>query len=335
MQPVKWGIIGVAKIGMEKVIPAMQQGSGIEIVGIASRDAGRAEAARKQLGIAKAFGSYEALLADPEIEAVYNPLPNHLHVPWTKKALEAGKHVLCEKPLGMTAAEAATLIAARDKAGLLVQEAFMVKTHPQWLNAKAMIDQGRIGEARAASGIFCYMNKDADNVRNMADIGGGGIMDIGCYMTIFSRWMLGAEPKRVTAVIERDPTFKTDRLASALFDFGDGRQANWVTSTQLAPVQRFTVLGTKGRIEIEIPCNAPADRPCRIVVDDGSDLFGGGAEVIEIPTCNQYQLQGEMFSRAVRGEGDVAMTLEESVNNMKVLDALFAAVQSSGWVGID
>ncbi len=334
MQPVKWGIIGVARIGMEKVIPAMQGSDGIEIVGIASRDAARAEAARRQLGIAKAYGSYEDLLADPEIEAVYNPLPNHLHVPWTTKALAAGKHVLCEKPLGMNAHEAATLLAARDQAGRLLQEAFMVKCHPQWLRARALIEAGRIGEARAASGIFCYHNDDPANVRNQADIGGGGIMDIGCYMTLMSRWMLGAEPRRVVALVERDPRFHTDRLASALFDFGDGRQAAWTTSTQLAPVQRFTVLGTKGRITVEIPCNAPNDRPCRIVVDDGRDLVGGGAEVIELAVCDQYRLQGEMFSRAVRGQGPLAMTLEDSINNMRVLDALFASEESGGWVEV-
>jgi len=334
VQPVKWGIIGVAKIGMEKVIPAMQQAEGVEIVGIASRDPARAEAARQQLGIAKAYGSYEDLLADPEIEAVYNPLPNHLHVPWTAKALEAGKHVLCEKPLGMNAHEAATLIEARNRSGKLLQEAFMVKCHPQWLKAKALIEAGRIGEARAASGIFCYHNVEPDNVRNKADIGGGGILDIGCYMTLMSRWMLGAEPERVVALVERDRRFGTDRLASALFAFPDGRQAAWTTSTQLALAQRFTVLGTAGRIVVEIPCNAPPDQPTRIIVDDGSDLGGGGAEVIEFPVCNQYGLQGTMFSRAVRGQGELAMSLEDSIHNMRVLDALFASEVTGGWVSV-
>ena len=334
MQPVKWGIIGVAKIGMEKVIPAMQQADGVTIVGIASRDAARAEAARQRLGIAKAYGAYEDLLADPEIEAVYNPLPNHLHVPWTQKALEAGKHVLCEKPLGLDANEAATLIEARNTSGKLLQEAFMVKCHPQWLKAKELIEAGRIGEARAASGIFCYTNVDPENVRNKPDIGGGGILDIGCYMTLMSRWMLGAQPRRVVALIERDPVFGTDRLASALFDFGDGRQAAWTASTQLALVQRFTVLGTAGRIVVEIPCNAPPDQPSRIIVDDGRDLAGGGAEVIAFPVCNQYGLQGTMFSRAVRGEGELAMTLEDSIDNMRVLDALFASEATGGWVTV-
>ena len=334
MQPVKWGILGVARIGMEKVVPAMQQAAGVEVVGIASRDAARAESARQQLGIAKAYGSYEELLADPEIEAVYNPLPNHLHVPWTQKALAAGKHVLCEKPLGMNAHEAATLIEARNTSGKLLQEAFMVKCHPQWLKAKELIEAGRIGEARAASGIFSYHNVEPENVRNKADIGGGGILDIGCYMTLMSRWMLGADPKRVVALIERDPTFHTDRLASALFDFGDGRQAAWTTSTQLALAQRFTVLGTEGRLVVEIPCNAPPDQPTRIIVDDGSDLAGGGAEVIEFPVCNQYGLQGTMFSRAVRGQGALAMTLEESIHNMRVLDALFASEATGGWVAV-
>jgi predicted dehydrogenase len=312
----------------------MQQAAGVEIVGIASRDQARAEAARQELGIAKAYGSYEALLADPEIEAVYNPLPNHLHVPWTAKALEAGKHVLCEKPLGMNAHEAATLIEAQRRSGKLLQEAFMVKCHPQWQTAKALIDSGRIGEARAASGIFCYHNADPDNVRNKADIGGGGILDIGCYMTLMSRWMLGADPERVVALVERDPNFGTDRLASALFAFADGRQAAWTVSTQLALAQRFTVLGTKGRIVVDIPCNAPPDRPTRIGVDDGSDLFGGGAEVITFPVCNQYGLQGTIFSRAVRGEAELVMTLQDSIHNMRVLDALFASEATGGWVSV-
>ena len=331
MKPVKWGIISTANIGVEKVLPGMLKSKDLEIVAISSRKLKTAQEWAGKLGIPKAYGSYEEMLADPEIEAVYNPLPNHLHVPLTLAAAKAGKHVLCEKPIAITAAEAKQLKKIRN---VHVAEAFMVRHATQWIAARDLVKKKKIGEVRAIQVLFSYFNRDPKNVRNMADIGGGGIMDIGCYMTIFSRWMLGAEPKRVVGLIERDPGFGTDRLASAILDFGDGRRSVWTTSTQLAPAQRFTVLGTKGRLEVEIPCNAPNDRPCRIIVDDGRDLVGGGREVIEFPTCDQYRLQGEMFSKAVRGEGKLAMTLDESIANMKVLDALFASEKSGGWVGV-
>ena len=223
MQPVKWGVISTAKIGTEKVIPAMQRGELCDIVAIASRDQARARETADGLGIPKAYGSYEELLADPEIEAIYNPLPNHMHVPWSIKAAEAGKHVLCEKPVSLTADEARTLVEARDRTGVLITEAFMVRSHPQWLRVRELIRGGRIGELRAVQGFFSYFKLDPDNIRNKADIGGGGIYDIGCYPVVGARFVFEAEPRRVVALIDRDPGMKIDRLTSAILDFGEGK----------------------------------------------------------------------------------------------------------------
>src|SRR6185437_2701019 len=265
MRKVKWGVLGVAKIAVEKVIPAMQRGEASEITGIASRDEARARAAADTLGIARAFGAYEDLLADPEIEAVYNPLPNELHVPWTLRALAAGKHVLCEKPVALDAGEARQLIEARDRSGRLVAEAFMVRFHPQWRRARELAREGRIGDVRAIQTFFSYRLLDPANVRNRPP-GGGGIYDIGCYAILTARYIFAAEPARVVATLDRDPDFKTDRLASALVEFPGGRHLTFTVGTQLSAHQRVTIVGDEGRIEVMIPFNAPPDRPTEIAV---------------------------------------------------------------------
>jgi predicted dehydrogenase len=330
MEPVNWGIISTAKIGVEKVIPAMQKSRHCRIVAIASRDLAAAEKTAKKLGIPQAYGSYEALLADPKIEAVYNPLPNHLHVPWSIKAAEAGKHVLCEKPIALNAKEAEQLIAARDRTGKLITEAFMVRSHPQWLRARELVREGRIGRLRAIQGFFSYFLTDPTNVRNQADIGGGGLYDIGCYPIVTSRFLFEAEPRRVVGLIERDPVLKIDRLASAILDYPEG-QVSFTCSTQLVPYQRMQIFGEKGRIAVEIPFNAPPDRPCRIFVDDGSQLGDGSARAESFEVCDQYALQGDMFSEAIRTGKPVAFPLEDAVKNMRVIDALFRSAKSGVW----
>jgi predicted dehydrogenase len=327
---VKWGVLGAASIATKKVIPGMQRGDWSEIAGIASRDLKKAEAAARKLGIEKAYGSYEELLADQEIEAVYNPLPNHLHVPWSITAAEAGKHVLCEKPLSLTVAEAKTLLEARERYGVKIGEAFMVKTHPQWLRTRELIRKGVIGQLRAIVGTFSYFNRDPENVRNVAEWGGGGIMDIGCYPITTSRFIFGEEPSRVAGLLERDPDFKTDRLASAILEFPSG-QAAFTCSTQLVAYQRMQFLGTQGRIEIEIPFNAPPDRACRIFIDDGRDVFGGGIRIETIPVCEQYTGQGDAFSRAIREGSEVPVPLEDAIANMAVIEAVFRAGESGRW----
>ena len=327
MEPVRFGVIGTARIAMEKVIPAMQKSANCRIVAIASRELARAEAAAKTLGIAKAYETYEALLQDPDIEAVYNPLPNHLHVPLSIAAAEAGKHVLCEKPIALSAEEAKLLLQARDRTGKLIQEAFMVRCHPQWLRARELVRSGAIGTLRVVQGSFSYMNRDPDNVRNQADIGGGGVYDIGCYPIVVSRFLFEAEPIKVASEVEHDPHFATDRLTSALLQFPTG-QALFFCSTQLVPYQCMQILGSDGRIEIEIPFNAPPDRPCRIFVDDGSALGGGSVRAEVFDPVNQYTLQGDLFAGAIRNGTPLPFPLEDSVRNMKVLDAVFRAGRS-------
>lgn len=323
-------MLGAAAIAVKKVIPGMQRGECSEVTAIASRDLQKAADAARRLGIEKAYGSYESLLADPEIDAVYNPLPNHLHVRWSIKAAEAGKHVLCEKPLSLSVAEARTLLAARDRCGVKIGEAFMVKTHPQWLRTRELIRHGVIGDLRSIVGVFSYFNRDPADVRNKPEWGGGGLMDIGCYPITTSRWIFGKEPLRVAGLLEKDPDFGTDRLASAILEFPAG-QAVFTCSTQLVPYQRMQFLGTTGRIELEIPFNAPPDRPTRLFLDDGHDLFGAGIRTETLPVCDQYTLQGDAFSRAILESGEVPVPLEDAVANMAVIEAIFRAGRSGRW----
>jgi predicted dehydrogenase len=327
---VRWGILSTAKIALTKVIPGMQKGACSEVAAIASRDRGKSEDAARRLGIAQAYGSYEELLADPQIEAIYNPLPNQLHVPWSIKAAEAGKHVLCEKPLSLTAAEARKLLAVRDRMGVKIGEAFMLRTHPQWLRARELVVSGRIGQLRSAVGFFSYFNNNPANIRNIPECGGGALMDIGCYPVTTSRFMFGEEPSRVLGLVERDPQMKVDRLTSAILDFPSG-QSTFTCSTQLVPYQRSYFLGTQGRVEIEIPFNAPIDRPCRIFIDDGRDVFGGGISTESFPVCDQYTIQGDVFSRAIRGDAEVPVSLEDAVKNMAVIEAIFRSGDSGKW----
>ena len=327
---VKWGVLGAASIALRKVIPGMQQGEYSEVAAIASRDLAKARAAASSLKIGKSYGSYQELLDDQEIEAIYNPLPNHLHVPWSIKAMEAGKHVLCEKPIALNATEARTLLLVRDRSGVKIGEAFMVRTHPQWLRTRELIGKGRIGEFCAILGVFSYFNRDPNNVRSKPEWGGGGLLDIGCYPITMSRFMYGAEPLRVSGVLERDPEFGTDRLASAILEFSGGH-AVFTCSTQMVPYQRMQFLGTKGRIEIEIPFNAPPNKPTRIFVDDGSDVGGAGIKTETIPVCDQYAIQGDVFSRAILEGGEVPVPLEDAIANMAVIDAIFRSSESGKW----
>ncbi|MBI5282943.1 MAG: Gfo/Idh/MocA family oxidoreductase [Candidatus Solibacter usitatus] len=329
----RWGVLGVAGIAVNKVIPAMQKCEHAEITAIASRDAAKAAGAAAALGIGKHYGSYEALLADGEIDVIYNPLPNHLHVPWSKRALEAGKHVLCEKPLALSTAEVRCLMEVRDRTGLQAGEAFMVATHPQWLRAREIVRSGQIGELRAVSVVFSYFNRDPENVRNVPEYGGGGLMDIGCYAIFGSRFLFGAEPLRAAGVLELDPDFGTDRLASAALEFPNG-QANFVCSMQMVPSQRVVALGTLGRIEIEIPFNAPPDAPCRLWVDDGSDLAGRSRVEETFAVCDQYTVQGDAFSRAVMGEGEVPVPLEDSLRTMAAIEAIVRSSASGRWEAV-
>jgi predicted dehydrogenase len=327
---VKWGVLGVASIATRKVIPGMQKGAFSEIAAIASRDLARAQSAARELGIPKAYGCYEDLLADPEIEAIYNPLPNHLHVPWSIKAAEAGKHVLCEKPIGLNAAEVVELMRMRDLTKVKIGEAFMVKTHPQWLRTRELIRSGKIGQLKAIITVFSYFNRDPGNVRHKPEWGGGGLLDIGSYPITLSRWFFGEEPKRVTGALELDPDFSTDRLASGIMEFSSGHSV-FSCGTQTNYFQRMEILGTTGRLAVEIPFNAPNDRPTHITIADGMAIYGGKVDLEEIPVCDQYTIQGDAFSRAVREDTEVPVPLEDALANMKTIDAVFRSAETREW----
>jgi predicted dehydrogenase len=333
MRKVRWGVLGVAKIATEKVIPAMQQGQWSDITAIASRDPEKARAAAARLGIPKAYGSYDELLADPDVDAIYNPLPNDLHVPWTVKAMERGKHVLCEKPIALSAAEAQQLVAAREATGAKVQEAFMVRTHPQWLKVREIVRSGAIGVVRSMVGVFSFFNRDPRNIRNLTAAGGGALMDIGCYLINTSRFVFEREPARLSGLIERDPDMGVDRLTSMMLDYGSGHAVG-TCSTQMVPYQQIHVLGTTGRIELPIPFNAPADRPCMVIVDSGADLLGAGRTAIEIETCNQYTIQGDRFSKAIAGNEAVPSPIEDAVRNMACIDAVVRSAESGRWESV-
>ena len=328
MTLLNWGILGTARIATSQLIPALRQGDKHRVVAVASRDGEKAAAAAKSLGIPRSYGSYEALLEDPEVDAIYNPLPNHLHVPWSIRALEAGKHVLCEKPIAMNATEARTLLDAQRRTGRLVCEAFMVRSHLQWIRARELVTTGRIGALSLITGHFSYNRRDPNDVRNRVEYGGGALLDIGCYPITLSRWLFDAEPVRVSAFIDRDPDMGVDRLTSGLVEFPGGRQLAFTCAGQLVLHQVMQLYGPKGRIQFEIPFNAPHDRPARIFVDDGRDLTGGGIESIEVPAVNQFQLQADRFADAIQGKGEVPVRLEDSIANMEVIDALFRSAES-------
>ena len=327
MTKIRFGILGTAKIALDKVIPAMQRCEHAHVAAIASRAHERARTAADKLGIETTHGSYEKLLADPAIDAVYIPLPNHLHVLWSLRALEAGKHVLVEKPIGLSAAEGQTLVdAARAKPKLKVMEAFMYRHHPQWQRAKAIVTSGGIGTLRTIQSFFSYHNDDPANIRNQAEIGGGALPDIGCYCISLARFIFAAEPRRVLGLVDYDPVFKTDRLASGILEFAAGT-STFTCGTQLAPFQRVNIFGDRGRVEIDIPFNAPPDRPCTMRHQQGHEI-----EEISLSICDQYTIQGDLFSRAILDDLPVPTPIEDSVANMRVIEAVIASGRLGAWV---
>ena len=332
MKKVNWGILSTAKIGREKVIPALQKGQWSQVGAIASRSLAQAQKVATDLGIPRAYGSYEELLADPGIEAIYNPLPNDQHVAMTLAAARAGKHVLCEKPFAMSALEAEQL---REVAGQVhIMEAFMVRFHPQWLRAREIVRSGRLGELRTLQVFFSYFNRLPDNIRNRPDAGGGALYDIGCYAIVAGRFLFESEPLRVVTLIDRDPDFQTDRTVTAIADFGGGRRLDFTVSTQSVPFQRLQAIGTQQRLELEIPFNAPLGGSTRIFVDDASAPGGASAITETIAACDMYTLQGDAFSQAVRGEIPLPYGLDDAICNMRIIDALFKSGRNGQWVDV-
>jgi predicted dehydrogenase len=330
MDKIRWGVLSTAKIARVQVIPGTNRGRLGTVTAIASRDLSRAKKVATELGIERAYGSYQELLADKNIDAIYNPLPNHLHVPWSIRALKANKHVLCEKPIGLSVAEAeqlAGVAAAHPK--LKIMEAFMVRLHPQWLAARDLVRTGRIGALRSISMLFSYFNDDPANIRNQNDIGGGALMDIGCYPITLSRFIFDDEPKRVLGHIERDPKLGTDRLTSAVLEFFQGT-ATFTVSTQLAPYQRTQILGTAGRIEVEIPVNAPNDCPTRLWIQTGTKS-DAPIEEQTFATCDMYTIQADAFARAIQDDTPVPTPLADAVANMRVIERIRTSAETNAW----
>jgi len=332
MKKIRWGILSTAKIGLNSVIPALQKGNHSEVTAIASRSLGKAEVAAESLGISTVYGSYEELLADPNVDAIYNPLPNNMHLEWNVKIMEAGKHLLCENPLGLNAAEVEEMIRVRDRCAVKAGEAFMVKSHPQWHETRERIHRGEIGEPCLLQSAFTYYNVDPRNIRNIPAMGGGGMWDIGCYCVTMSRYVFEAEPLRVVATLELDKEFGTDRIGSVIMVFPTG-QAQFFVSTQAALFQRMQILGDKGHMEVRIPFSPPIDQPTHIDQDSGNYLPEGITRH-EYPTVNQYTLMGDAFSKAILEDGEVPVSFEDALNNTKVLKAIFQSAESGTWAKV-
>ena len=327
MTALRWGILSTADIARRKVVPGMRKAARCEITAIASRDEATVRRVAAELEIPRAHASYEALLADPEVDAVYIPLPNHLHAEWTIAAVQAGKHVLCEKPLAMTAADAERMVGAAEAAGVQLMEAFMYRLHPSWLKVHELVRSGRIGPLTSVQSWFSYYNDDATNIRNIRDAGGGALFDIGSYCVNLSRWLFGAEPDDVQAAIRRDPELGVDTLTTGILSFADGF-ASFTCSTRAEDDQRVHIYGTRGRISIGIPFNIPPDRPTEVYVAAGGDPpVAPDVEVLTFPTADPYTVEAEQFAAAVLGGTPLPLPPRDAVANLRVIERIFAAAE--------
>ena len=326
MDRLRLGVLGCSTHYFKRVAVPLRESLLIEPYAIASRDLKKASKAAADWDFSKAYGSYEELLADPKVDFVYNPLPNHLHLEFIKKAADAGKSTLCEKPLGLNARETREAAQYCESKGVLLMEAFMYRFHPQWRRARELAECGDIGRIQAVQSWFSYNNKDPQNIRNIAAFGGGALLDIGCYTVSSARFLMGAEPERVVALMERDPVFKTDIMSSAILDFGGGRRAVFTVGTQSFSMQRVDAYGTDGSLSIEVPFNMFGDVPGRLTVTNSV-----GKRLVETEIADQYLLQFDAFAQAVSEGGPVPTDLGDAVANLAVLDALAASAVSGNW----
>jgi predicted dehydrogenase len=330
MQKLRWGVLSSAKIGREKVIPAIQSSEHGEVVAIASRTQASADQAAKELGIKHAYASYEDLLADPNIDAIYNPLPNHLHVPWSIKAIEAGKHVLCEKPLGLNTADVEKLIAvAQQHPHIHVMEAFMYRFHPQWKTVKNLVRDGKIGQVRSIHSHFSYNNHEPDNIRNNADWGGGALMDIGCYCISLSRFIYDEEPLRVLGQITPYAGYEVDCFVSGIMEFADGN-ATFSATTKSESGQYVKIHGEQGSILMPLPFSPQPSASTQIILkrNDVSE------EIIQ-PPSDHYRNMADEFAQSVFAKVSVPTPLSDALANMKIIDAIFASAKDSQWIAVE
>jgi predicted dehydrogenase len=335
VDPVRWGVLGAAAIATSRFIPAMKGAGSARLVGLASRDAGKAKAVAQEFGIPRHFGSYDALIADPEIEALYIPVPNHLHVEWSVKALAASKHVLCEKPLCLSAADVVTLQRARDRSGRYIEEAFSYRNHPQWTRIGELMGSGAIGAPRAVQCTLAKQFLDPKDIRNNPDVGGGGLYDLGSYAISACSAIFKRAPLRVIAALDRDPQFKIDRLSTALLDYGDGH-ASFTVATQAGPSawathQQFSVLGSNGWLRCDFPYAHGRPTPCNVFVGDHTSHGAIATQAFAFEPVNQYTLQVERFSQLLRGEAVPSWPIEDSLLTLRIIEALFESAKTDRW----
>jgi predicted dehydrogenase len=332
MEPVRWGVLGTSKFARDWIVKGMMKSPELRVIAVASRTPAKAQAFADELGISKVYGTYEDLFADPSIEAIYNPLPNHLHVPMTLAAARAGKHVLCEKPIALTTTEAEQLRAA--PSSILIAEAFMVRHHPQWQEVRKLVRGGELGRIHTVQAAFSFYLDDPDDIRHRPEWGGGCLLDIGVYPIVASRFVFECEPRRAIALVDLDPRFNTDRVVSGIIDFGEGRRADFTVSTQAVAHQRLEIYGATGRVELPIPFNPPLGGAARILVDANRAIGSSSARSIETAPVDQYQLEAEAFGRAIRGLSPLTYGVEDAIANMRVVDALLRSSASNRWENI-
>ena len=328
MKKIRWGVLSTAKIGREKVIPALQKSAHNHVLAICSRDAQSARRVADELQIERAYGTYEELLADPDIDAIYNPLPNHLHVEWSIKALHAGKHVLCEKPLGLNTADAQRLVdAAGAHPQLKVMEAFMYRFHPQWQLAKQLVDEGRIGKLHAVHSHFSYNNREPNNIRNKVDMGGGALLDIGCYSISLSRWLFNEEPTQVLGQITPMPNEEVDCLTSGIMEFSAG-SASFMAATKIEPIQYAEAIGDEGSLYLDRPFYNDGTEPVQRIRITRNRI----QEIIEVPDNNHYSAMGDAFALSVFNNSPVPTSLDDAIANMRAIDAIFESAAKRQWI---
>ncbi|MDR2144687.1 MAG: Gfo/Idh/MocA family oxidoreductase [Treponema sp.] len=326
MKKLRLGVLGCSAHYALRIAVPLKTAALVEPYGIASRDAAKAKKYAETWNFAKSYGSYEALLNDPDIDFVYCPLPNHLHVEYIKKAADAGKPILCEKPVGLNAAQAAEAAEYCQKKNVPVMEAFMYRFHPQWTRSAEIVKSGELGTVMGTSGVFSYDNRNPQDIRNQAGIGGGGLLDIGCYCVSTARFLMEGEPERVVCNLIRDQTFKTDIFASGLLDFGDGRNSIFTVGTQIFPYQRVTAFGTAGTLSVEVPFNMYGDYPGHVTV-----ITGIGERLVATEIADQYRIEFDSFAAAVINKAPVPVPITDGIANMAALDALFASAASGKW----
>jgi predicted dehydrogenase len=329
MEKLRMGVLGCSGHYALRVATPLRASLLVEPYAIASRDAEKAKGFAADWDFPVSYGSYEALLADPEVDFIYNPLPNHLHLEYIKKAADAGKPVLCEKPIGLNAREAAEAAKYCAKRGVPLMEAFMYRFHPQWRRAAEVVRSGELGAVVSTNGVFSYDNKDPANIRNIALTGGGALLDIGCYTVSTARFLMRAEPLRVVSTLSRDPVFKTDIQVSALLDFGNGRVSTFTIGTQFFPYQRVSAFGTGGSLAVQVPFNMYGDIPGLVTVATGL-----GERVVETEIADQYLLEFDAFAESLITKAELPTPVSDAVNNMAVLDALFASAVSGKWEAV-